>query len=76
MSSKKVSILLPNLNNRQFLDERFQSILNQTFSDWELIVIDNYSNDGAWKLIQNFAKKDQRIKISQTPQKRNVCQLE
>lgn len=65
MSSKKVSILLPNLNNRQFLDERFQSILNQTFSDWECIILDSYSDDGAWGLIQEYAKKDQRIKISQ-----------
>ncbi len=63
----KVSVLLPNLNNCDFLKERFQTILKQTFTDWELVVIDSYSDDGAWELIQEFAKKDCRIRISQAP---------
>lgn len=67
--SPKVSILLPNLNNRPYLDERIHSILNQTFTDWELIIVDNYSNDGAWEFFQEFVKKDSRIRISQAPRK-------
>ena len=63
----RVSILLPNLNNRPYLDERIRTITDQTFSDWELIVVDNYSDDGAWKFFQECAKKDPRIKISQAP---------
>ncbi len=65
----KVSILLPNLNTRKFLRERFETILNQTLTDWELVVVDNYSDDGAWKLIQEYARKDPRIRISQAPRK-------
>lgn len=61
----KVSILLPNYNNFSFLRERFETIFNQTFSDWELIVLDSYSNDGSWELIQQFANQDSRIRISQ-----------
>ncbi len=63
----KVSILLPNLNNRPYLDERSQTIMDQTFSDWELIIVDNYSDDGAWEFFQEWARKDRRIKISKAP---------
>jgi glycosyltransferase involved in cell wall biosynthesis len=63
----KVSIGLPNLNNRPFLEERMQTILDQTFTDWELIVVDSYSDDGAWEFFQEYSKKDARIRISQSP---------
>lgn len=65
----KVSILLPNLNNYRYLPERFDSIFGQTFEDWELIVVDSYSDDGAWELIQNYAKDEPRMRISQTPRR-------
>ena len=63
----KVSILLPNLNNACYLVERFESILAQTLQDWELIVVDSYSDDGAWEIIQKYASIDKRIKPSQSP---------
>lgn len=65
----KVSVLLPNLNNSQYLPERFQSILNQTFADWELIVVDGYSTDGAWDIIQQYATIDNRIRARQATRK-------
>lgn len=61
-----VSILLPNLNNACYLEERFESILSQTFQDWELIVVDGYSDDGAWDIIQKYVAIDNRIKASQS----------
>lgn len=67
INNPKVSVLLPNLNNRQFLEERFESVLIQTFTDWELVIVDGYSDDGAWELIQEFAEKDSRIRILQAP---------
>lgn len=67
MMSPKVSILLPNLNNRPYLEERLQTIQEQTFSDWELIIVDSYSDDGAWEYFQARAKRDSRIKIFQVP---------
>lgn len=66
-SNPKVSILLPNLNNRPYLEERIHTILDQTLTDWELIVVDSYSDDGAWELFQTFANQDQRIKLFQMP---------
>jgi glycosyltransferase involved in cell wall biosynthesis len=63
----KVSICVPNLNTRPFLPERFETIFNQTFQDWELIVYDSYSDDGAWEYIQALAAKEPRMRISQGP---------
>ena len=65
--SPVVSICLPNLNNKSYLTERLRTIFNQTFSDWELIVYDNYSDDGAWELFQAEAQKDPRMQIAQAP---------
>ncbi len=63
----KVSILLPNLNNRPYLDERIRCIREQTVEDWELIIVDNYSDDGAWEFFLECAEKDPRIRLSQAP---------
>lgn len=62
-----ISILLPNLNNRPFLEERIESINRQTISDWELIIVDSYSEDGAWEFFKDFASRDDRVKICQAP---------
>jgi len=67
MSAPKVSILLPNLNTFPYLQERIDTIFDQTFTDWELVVSDNYSEDGAWEFFQDLAKKDERVKIAQAP---------
>ena len=63
----KVSILLPNLNTRLFLEERIQTILAQTLTDWELIIVDSYSNDGSWEYFQDCARACSRIHIYQAP---------
>jgi hypothetical protein len=63
----RVSILLPNLNNRPFLEERLDTIRAQTFADWELVVSDNFSSDGAWEFFQSAAAADPRIRIEQAP---------
>ena len=67
MTAPKVSICLPNLNTRSFLEERFATIYDQTFQDWELIVYDSFSDDGAWEYIQQQAAVEPRMRISQGP---------
>lgn len=65
MSDPRVSICLPNLNSYQYLHERMASIQAQSFRDWELIICDNYSDDGAWEFFKFHASLDARIKIEQ-----------
>ena len=66
MPSPLISICLPNLNHRQFLEERLATILAQTVKDWELIICDSYSTDGSWEFFQKFAG-DPRIRMYQVP---------
>ncbi|MGZ5544978.1 MAG: glycosyltransferase family 2 protein, partial [Limisphaerales bacterium] len=66
MPTPLISICVPNLNKASYLPERMETLLAQTFTDWEMIVCDSYSNDGSWELLQKF-KGDQRIKLFQVP---------
>lgn len=54
-----VSIVLPTYNRAKYLDRAIQSVLDQTYTYWELIVIDNYSTDNTYKVISKF--NDPRI---------------
>ena len=63
----KVTICVPNLNTLPYLAERFETIFEQTLGDWEMLVYDSYSNDGAWEYIQDVASKDDRIRAWQGP---------
>src|SRR4029077_585677 len=65
----KVSICVPNLNTRPYLPERFETVFNQTFQDWELVVCDSYSDDGSWEYIQELAAREPRMRISQIQRK-------
>lgn len=50
----KVSVILPNYNHQNFLQERIDSILNQDFTDFELIILDDCSTDNSIKIIENY----------------------
>ncbi|MFX0035951.1 MAG: glycosyltransferase family 2 protein [Candidatus Hermodarchaeota archaeon] len=58
-----VTIFTPNYNKSQFICETIESILNQKYSNFEYIIIDDCSTDNSWEIIQNYAKVDERIKI-------------
>ena len=62
-----VSVCLPNLNTRPYLQERIDTITAQTCTDWELVVSDNYSDDGAWEFFEAVARGDRRVSIAQAP---------
>ena len=57
-----VSIIVPVYNADKFLSKCIDSILNQLFTDWELLLIDDGSTDGSWNIIEEYASKDERIK--------------
>ena len=61
MKSPKVSVLMPNYNCQAYLPEAIESILNQSFTDFEFIIIDDGSTDRSWEIIQDYANKDKRI---------------
>ena len=57
----KVSIVLPNYNYARYLDERIQSLLNQTYKDFELIILDDASTDNSLEVIEKYTT-DPRVK--------------
>jgi glycosyltransferase involved in cell wall biosynthesis len=63
----KVSVLMPCLNARRFLEPRIESLLAQTCSDWEAIVLDSHSSDGSWEFFQSVTASDPRFQLHRIP---------
>ena len=61
--SPRLSIGMPVYNGELFIQQAIESILAQTFTDFELIISDNASTDSTQEICQNFSKKDNRIRI-------------
>ena len=61
--SPRVSIVLPTYNGEKFINESINSIIAQSFTDWELIIVNDCSTDKTPEIIAKFAKQDSRIKI-------------
>lgn len=58
-----VSVIMASRNASNFIETAIQSVLFQTFKDWELIVVDDNSNDNSIEIINKYKKKDKRIKL-------------
>lgn len=59
----KVSVILTSYNYEDYLSEAIESVLNQTFKYFELIIIDDFSVDKSREIIEYYKDKDERIKI-------------
>ena len=59
----KVSIIVPTYNVEQYLVECMESIVNQTLQDIEIICVDDGSTDNSGKILDDYAQKDNRIKV-------------
>ena len=59
----KVSIIIPSYNHAIFLKDRFDTILNQTYQDWEAIIIDDKSSDDSVEFINSFLKNNPNFKV-------------
>ncbi|TAL60329.1 MAG: glycosyltransferase [Bacteroidetes bacterium] len=57
----KVSVIVPNYNHSQYLKQRIDSILNQTFIDFELIILDDFSTDNSMEIIDDYTSRFQNI---------------
>ncbi|WP_159947756.1 glycosyltransferase family 2 protein [Polaribacter septentrionalilitoris] len=58
-----VSIITANYNSEQFISNTIESILRQSYQNWELIIVDDCSNDKSIDIITLYAKKDSRIRL-------------
>ena len=60
---EKVDVLLATYNGEQYLQEQIESILNQTYTDFRLLISDDGSKDKTIDIVEEYAKKDDRIII-------------
>ena len=58
-----VSIVVPVYNAARFMDDTIQTVQNQTYQNWELLLVDDCSSDDSVLIIQKYLKKDKRIKF-------------
>lgn len=63
MSHPLVSILTPFKNTSKFLSECIESIIKQTYQNWELVIVDDNSCDDSYRIVNEFAKTDSRITL-------------
>ena len=65
MEKALVSIITPSFNSEKFIIETIQSIQNQTYKKWEMIIVDDCSTDQTVSIIEQFVKNDHRIRLFQ-----------
>lgn len=59
----KVSIITPSYNSEKYIAETIYSVINQTYSNWEMIIVDDKSTDRTCEVVKEFMQKDERIKL-------------
>ena len=67
-----VSVIMPSYNHKRYITESIESIINQTYHDWELIIIDDASQDRSQEIIENYTNRDSRIKAIFHGQNRGI----
>ena len=61
--NKKISVIMSAYNASQTLNKSIESILNQTYTNFEFLIVDDNSNDETFNIIENYKSKDSRIKF-------------
>lgn len=71
-NSKTVSVVMCTYNGDRFLRQQLDSIVNQTFSIYELIIQDDQSTDSTWEILKEYESKYSYVHIYQNEQRRNI----
>ena len=62
-NSPLVSIIVPVYNAERFIKDTIKTVMNQTYENWELLLVDDCSTDKSAKIIKDYQQKDKRIKL-------------
>jgi len=65
--SVPISVIIPIYNGALYLEQTLRSLLNQTFSDFEIICVDDESTDSSLEILNSIAEKDKRVKVFTKP---------
>ena len=66
IEKEKVSIIVPMYNAEKFIGKAIESVLAQTYQNWEMLIMNDVSTDNSLAIVSVYAKKDERIKIVNT----------
>jgi glycosyltransferase involved in cell wall biosynthesis len=69
---QKVSVMMPAYNVEKYIGEAIESVLNQTFQDFELVILDDGSTDSTYEIMQAYAQKSDKIRLLQNDQNRGL----
>ena len=58
-----ISVVFTSYNHKEYLSQALDALLNQTFVNFELIIVDDCSTDGSQEILKDYAKKDERIRL-------------
>lgn len=68
----KVSIIVPVYNTKNYVPRLLTSIEKQTYTNWELILVDDHSNDGTYELLLEFKDRyPNKVEVLKTPKPRS-----
>jgi len=70
-----VSIVMPLYNCERYVEDSIKSVMEQTYSNWELIIVDDYSTDQSYILAQSLSENDTRIKLHQMQTNSGVAKV-
>ena len=73
MKNDSISIITPTYNSSKYITKTIQSVISQTYIDWELIIIDDCSSDDTIKIVESFILLDERIKLIQNQNNRGAA---
>ncbi|EQH75159.1 glycosyl transferase 2 family protein [Clostridioides difficile DA00307] len=72
MKKNLVSIITPMYNSEKFIEATIKSVLNQTYQEWEMLIIDDCSTDNSPNIVKSYMQQDSRIKCIKTETNKGV----
>ena len=73
MEGQLISVIMPAYNEEEFIGEAIESVQNQTYSNWELVIVDDASRDKTVEIIRQYALADTRIKLYRFSVNQGAC---
>lgn len=70
---KKVSVITPAYNASEYIVETIESVLSQSYTDWEMLIVDDCSTDNTVEIVSKYCEKDSRIKLLKHTENQGVA---
>lgn len=72
-NTPQISVIMPAYNCEKFIEASIRSVIAQTVTDWELLILDDGSCDNTWAIVERLAREDSRIRPVKNPKNMGVA---